>query len=1056
MRSITLFWKEISPEYRNGPEFYYSIRYESLEKRKSRAINQLEKPDDSDIRCHNTTYTFIHMKSDVAYEFTIVGVNSIGESLNSSRILVERNDMIPHKPSNIEIYSFGGGRYEIHWTKPRLNSMSGSIVNYTVFWCQNLRPRPFPCEGPIDWYSTVNTSIALELPDIRTNYQFAVSANTLSTSSGMSWGECIVPIDGRLDKLSEVRLKVHNSTSIVVNWKLDCPAQKRVVEGYKIKFCRIDDSVKTNCEKTESVEVDNSVENYTLSNLDPFTKYRVTVLAFSDSGPSEESDPRFETTFHGSPEDAPSGLIVTQKTEDSLSLMWRHPIKPNGHISHFNVECDGKIYTQSSSNCNESVCFYTIEHLEPYHSYQIRVRACNNEALCSPDSHLLNATTSSSVPMPMDPPRSEVINSTTVRISWSPPVESNGPIDYFFIKLIRFDNSTEIFNISGKTREYFLTIDCDSIEDSSASYRSQYSVQISSSNILETGVSPLAEYSESTNLNACLLMPPPDMAYIIGLITGGALGLVVLVLVLVTLVRWMKNKINSYRHLQIELPKGLEIPVLVTNPGPNDSQPFDPFNRSDSYLNVGIIDDNDSIINKNRHGSGLSHTSNSSTEFFYNKTSNKGKENFFRMPSSESGQPGSVSSTEAHMSSDSGVENDNQLQNKELMEILIQNKNNPKSAVDDNSRNSDSSDSKDSGILDTNSGKIRNLKKKRNPKTIAKISPKISSIIQSNAVTNPLYDTPMSHSVCIYSLLANSEPSLFEVGFPKDDNISNDLTKYSKPFLAKSLTDIIQCYSPSDPKVNCIICETNATSSRNSSRTSTPICPYYKYGIKRQNHNQNNHLVNVSPAKKEDVKATKPYVQLDSILQNGQPVPTKSSKKKLEHDWSQNSYDAEVSSTSSNGDNEQTDGIFNQNNCLSKSSQSFTDCQKIQNKIQNNPSIEDNTELIDIDSPVNPLNTSSNDLVIEFDSQLDAIKDLNQTNDRTLEVKASPTHLVKDSNGYVLHNTLNHLSANQTKPNLIKNSNGYVVIDAMGPGFDGIEMTDYVPNASVVNNVTQV
>ncbi|CAG2100382.1 unnamed protein product, partial [Medioppia subpectinata] len=380
MRSITLFWKHIPVENWNGDDFHYTIEFKEQMYRKSRASNLLDKGFNDMITSHNTSFTFNHMKSNIAYTFKITAVNSQGVSRNHSYISVDRNDIIAHKPLNIDVYSFGGGRYEVQWTEPRNNTMSGPIVNYTVFWCRTLRPRP---KGTLP----------------------------------------------RLDKLSDVHLKVVNSTSIAVSWKLGCPAQKRVVEGYKIKFCKLE--ILDICTKSGSrdIVVDNSVENYILTDLLPFTKYKITVVSFSDSGPSDESDPKYETTEHDSPEDAPSSLAVSDVTNNSLSLSWKPPKLPNGKIFYYEVMLNNNSYKLNADICTLDGCVKTVSGLSSYTRHDIRVRACNGEALCSPMTPNIAIRTMPWKPQKMDPPRSEVHNSTSVRISWSPPNAANGPID---------------------------------------------------------------------------------------------------------------------------------------------------------------------------------------------------------------------------------------------------------------------------------------------------------------------------------------------------------------------------------------------------------------------------------------------------------------------------------------------------------------------------------------------------------------------------------------------------------------------------------------------------
>ncbi|XP_054162668.1 uncharacterized protein LOC128960575 [Oppia nitens] len=1078
MRSITLFWKHIPVAYHNGKDFNYTIELSEHENHhKSKDNNLIEKGFDDMIISHNTSYTFNHMKSDVAYTFKIYAVNSQGVSRNYSMIIVDRNDMIAHKPLNIDAYSLGEGRYEIHWTEPRFNSLSGPVVNYTVFWCKTLRPRPFPCEGDINWKHTNSLSIDINETDIHSNYQFAVSANTATTTSGMSWAECIVPIDGRLDKLSEVHLKQINSTSISVNWKLACPAQKRVVEEYKIKLCKVDDQdmcIKSNWLPTV---VDNSAESHVLTGLQPFSKYKITVVSITSEGPSEESDPKYEYTAHDSPEDAPSNLEVTEITSQSITLKWAPPKLPNGEIHYYEINCNNFKQKQLPSSCvrnnSQFICSKTLKNLKSYDKYTIQVRACNSDSLCSPSTVNLTIRTLVSTPKQMDPPRSEIFNTTSVRISWSPPNEPNGPIDYYILQLIHSDNKTYETIISGKQRHHYMVIDCESYGDESAEYRSQFAVRIRAANRRQNNSDLISETSDKTNLNVCLYTENPNIGYIIGMIVGGTLGLTLLVIVLVGLVRWMKEKIMLYKRIQIVLPKGLDVPPLMTDH--SDRNSFNPIVRNDSIPNIAsgvvIADVSDEDSFKNRHGSGLSHTSNSSTEgLIYKNTPNKANDLFMRLTSSDSGQHESIGShysgVETHISSDSGVEIDNHILNGEhlMSHTLHTNKftKPPLPILDEiSSRNSDSSGSKDSG-LDVNASALKN-KRRRKPKTV-KGSAKISALIMPTKtdVMNPLYDTPLGHSVCIYSLLANSEPSLCDPSLREDHNILSDVTKYIKPEMAKSLTNIIQSCSPSESKVNCIHCESN----NSSSRTASPACPYYKYGIKRQNYLHNNYvdLTNFSTPDKCKInsnvkKANNGYVTIDSILESAHTV--KPPKKRLEHDWSQNSYDAEVSSTSSNGDNEQTDQMTNQRSFSKLNQNCVNNCEKIQNICVNN---NNTTDIITHQMNANcinpltlyPLNTTLDTIDCETPLHNNSSHEWSPMD--SVRPRSAPTNIgvknsdvfVKNSNGYVLHNAVNELTtaSKQPKTNFVKKSNGYVVIES-----NGIEMNDLVPNN---NRITQV
>jgi hypothetical protein len=50
--------------------------------------------------------------------------------------------IVPHEPLAFTKIAFEGGLYELSW-KPPIESKD--ITNYTIFWCDNERDRPYQC-----------------------------------------------------------------------------------------------------------------------------------------------------------------------------------------------------------------------------------------------------------------------------------------------------------------------------------------------------------------------------------------------------------------------------------------------------------------------------------------------------------------------------------------------------------------------------------------------------------------------------------------------------------------------------------------------------------------------------------------------------------------------------------------------------------------------------------------------------------------------------------------------------------------------------------------------
>lgn len=49
---------------------------------------------------------------------------------------------MPQQPLAVTKIAFDEGLYELSWKSPLL---SNQIINYTIFWCENERDRPYQC-----------------------------------------------------------------------------------------------------------------------------------------------------------------------------------------------------------------------------------------------------------------------------------------------------------------------------------------------------------------------------------------------------------------------------------------------------------------------------------------------------------------------------------------------------------------------------------------------------------------------------------------------------------------------------------------------------------------------------------------------------------------------------------------------------------------------------------------------------------------------------------------------------------------------------------------------
>ncbi|XP_035231411.1 cytokine receptor-like isoform X2 [Stegodyphus dumicola] len=198
-RTITIYWKNIPAEYENGEKFQYWIRASSpfrpyLTKEVSAS--------------RETSYSFTGMLPGVVYRFEIFGGNVVGNSSNSSEIIVREESSLLDGLERI-IFLSRTHDYEMFFFPGR-----DQVKYYTLFWCKSAQPRPVKCEDSLQWLNLPWDGISyhLRLSEKSIDYQFAVSANSETETSGMIWAHCHISENEEhiLDKLWTVCLSFIN------------------------------------------------------------------------------------------------------------------------------------------------------------------------------------------------------------------------------------------------------------------------------------------------------------------------------------------------------------------------------------------------------------------------------------------------------------------------------------------------------------------------------------------------------------------------------------------------------------------------------------------------------------------------------------------------------------------------------------------------------------------------------------------------------------------------------------------------------------------------------
>lgn len=144
---------------------------------------------------------------------------------------------------------------------------------------------------------------------------------------------------------SDVKVKVINSTAVIVSWKPPNPQQiNGINQGYKIQAIRhvIENNVVQETEvKTLKVPPNliNPLEeqNCTLGSLRKFKYYNITVLCFTHPGDGIPSNPISVQTQEDVPDEV-SSLQFNGVSDRELTIKWTEPSDKNGILTGYQVK----------------------------------------------------------------------------------------------------------------------------------------------------------------------------------------------------------------------------------------------------------------------------------------------------------------------------------------------------------------------------------------------------------------------------------------------------------------------------------------------------------------------------------------------------------------------------------------------------------------------------------------------------------------------------------------------------------------------------------------------
>ncbi|XP_064365629.1 phosphatidylinositol phosphatase PTPRQ isoform X1 [Dromaius novaehollandiae] len=392
----------------------------------------LKRTNGTEQRVINTTLLILYiadLKKYTEYTVEVSASTSVGEGLRSAPVHILTGEDAPSSPPEfLSVKQLSGVIVQLSW-KPPLEP-NGIILYYTVYVWSKTSKR------------SVNvTGTSLQLTDLENNYDYSayVTAST-RFGDGNIKSDAITfrtPEGAPSDPPKDVVYRNLTSTSIMLFWS---PPQKPngIILYYSVYF-------KNNSgifiQNFTSYGNDSRGVNISQSAiLDDLAKYSYYTLWLTASTAVGDGNKTSEIIDVYTDQDIPDGsvenLVYENISSSSVNVSWLPPSQPNGlvffHVSLSLLHLETKMIL-SFLTYNTSIIF---DNLEKYTDYVLKITPATEKG--SSELHALSLHIRTDEDVPESSPIIKTysnLSTTSVMLSWDPPVKPNGIIISYDLNL---------------------------------------------------------------------------------------------------------------------------------------------------------------------------------------------------------------------------------------------------------------------------------------------------------------------------------------------------------------------------------------------------------------------------------------------------------------------------------------------------------------------------------------------------------------------------------------------------------------------------------------------
>ncbi|XP_035877501.1 receptor-type tyrosine-protein phosphatase delta isoform X5 [Phyllostomus discolor] len=384
-----------------------------------------------------TSYRLQGLKPNSLYYFRLAARSPQGLGASTTEISARTMQSKPSAPpQDISCTSPSSTSILVSWQPPPVEKQNGIITEYSIKYTavDGEDDKPHEILGiPSD-----TTKYLLEQLEKWTEYRITVTAHT-DVGPGPESLSVLIRTDEDVPSgpPRKVEVEAVNSTSVKVSWRSPVPnKQHGQIRGYQVHYVRMENGEPKGQPMLKDVmladaqwEFDDTTEHdMIISGLQPETSYSLTVTAYTTKGDGARSKPKLVSTTGAVP--GKPRLLISHTQMNTALIQWHPPVDTFGPLQGYRLKFGRKdMEPLTTLEFSEKEDHFTATDIHKGASYVFRLSARNKVGFGEEMVKEISVPEEVPTGFPQSL-RSEGTTSTSVQLSWQPPVlaERNGII----------------------------------------------------------------------------------------------------------------------------------------------------------------------------------------------------------------------------------------------------------------------------------------------------------------------------------------------------------------------------------------------------------------------------------------------------------------------------------------------------------------------------------------------------------------------------------------------------------------------------------------------------